>query len=508
MEASPARPRHEAGRTDPLRVQALVANCTQPPLPVSAATVPVEGQEVLVVEVPASPRVVGTTRGTYVRRALAGDGSPTCLPYHAHEMLAHEVDRGAVDWAALRVGGAEWSDLDPLEFERLRQMAGSAGGGADRLLGTLADREIASALGFTRHDAEVTTGALLLFGRVDAIRRFLPTHEAAFQVMRGLEVEVNDFLPYPLLRLAEEILTRFRARNSEEEADFGLLRVAVSAYSETAFREGLANALVHRDYTRRGAVHAQWSEDQLEISSPGGFPAGIRVDNLLVAPPHPRSPLLADAFKRAGLVERTGRGINRMFAEQLRVGRPAPDYGRTSNDHVVAILPGGPANMSVTKWVLEQENQQGAPLRVQELQVLAELLRERQMTTVELAAVVQRTDAEARNLLTRMVEKGWIQARGEGKARSWHLSAAVYRVLDAPSGYVRVRGFEPLQQEQMIIQYVQAHGQITRNETAELCGLSPDQSNRLLRRLVSAGKLGQRGENKGRVYVLPTRPSR
>lgn len=312
-----------------------------------------------------------------MRRALAGDGSPKCLPYHAHEMLAHEVDRGAVDWAALRVSGAEWSDLDPLEFERLRQMAGSTSGGADRILGTLADREITSALGFTRHDAEVTTGALLLFGKVDAIRRFLPTHEAAFQVMRGLEVEVNDFLPHPLLRLAEEMLTRFRARNSEAEADFGMLRVAVPAYSETAFREALANALVHRDYTRRGAVHAQWSEDQLEISSPGGFPAGIRVDNLLVAPPHPRSPLLADAFKRAGLVERTGRGVNRMFAEQLRVGRPAPDYGRTSDDHVVAILPGGPANMSMTKWVLEQENQQGAPLRVQELQVLAELLRER-----------------------------------------------------------------------------------------------------------------------------------
>ena len=122
----------------------------------------------------------------------------------------------------------------------------------------------------------------------------------------------------------------------------------------------LANALIHRDYTRRGAVYVQWNEDQLEISSPGGFPSGIRLDNLLVAPPHPRSPLLADAFKRIGLVERTGRGINRMFAEQLRLGRPAPDYGRSSDDQVVAVLPGGPANLSMTRWVLEQESQQGA----------------------------------------------------------------------------------------------------------------------------------------------------
>jgi predicted HTH transcriptional regulator/REP element-mobilizing transposase RayT len=350
-----------------------------------------------------------------------------------------------------------------------------------------------------------TAGTLLLFGRSEALRRFLPTHEAAFQVLRGLEVEVNDFLPYPLLRLAEEMFTRFQARNAEEELQFGMFRVAVSTYSETAFREALANGLIHRDYTQRGAVHVQWSEDQLEISSPGGFPSGIRLDNLLVAPPHPRSPLLADAFKRTGLVERTGRGINRMFAEQLRVGRPAPDYGRSSDAYVVAVLPGGPANLSMTRWVLEQENQQGMPLRLAELQVLTELVRERRATTTELARVMQRTDAEARNILARMVERGWIEARGDGKGRSWHLSAAVYRVLDAPAGYVRVHGFEPLQQEQMVLQYVDAHGQITRTEAAELCSLTPDQASRLLRRLVKEGKLELRGERRGSDYVRPTR---
>jgi ATP-dependent DNA helicase RecG len=498
-----ARPRHEAGHTNPLRVQALIGNMTQPPLSTVVNTVQVDRRELLVVEVPDSPRVVGTTRGLYVRRAIAGDGRPTCVPYHAHEMLAHEVDRGAVDWAALPTGGAIWEDLDPLEFERLRRLVATAGSGGDDLLASLSDREIASALGLTRHDAEVTTGALLLFGRVDALRRLVPTHDAAFQVLRGLDVEVNDFLPYPLLRLAEEIFARFRARNSAEELQFGLLRVGISTYSEAAFREALANALIHRDYTRRGAVHVQWNQDQLEIASPGGFPTGIRLDNLLVAPPHPRSPLLADAFKRTGLVERTGRGINRMFAEQLRVGRPAPDYGRSSDERVVAVLPGGPANMAMTRWVLEREQEQRTPLSLSELQVLAELMRERRATTGELARLVQRTEAETRNLLNRMVERGWIEARGDGRGRSWHLSAAVYRVLDAPAGYVRVRGFEPLQQEQMVLRYVEAHGQITRAQASDLCSLDSSQASRLLRRLAKAGALEPRGERRGTVYVRP-----
>jgi ATP-dependent DNA helicase RecG len=301
------------------------------------------------------------------------------------------------------------------------------------------------------------------------------------------------------------MFSRFQARNREEELQFGLLRVAVSTYSETAFREALANAFIHRDYTRRGAVHVQWTEEQLEISSPGGFPSGVRLDNLLVAAPHPRSPLLADAFKRTGLVERTGRGINRMFAEQLRFGRPAPDYGRSSDDHVVAVLPGGPANLSMARWVLEQESQRGTPLGLSELQVLAELVRERRATTAELAHLLQRTDAETRNFLTRMVERGWIEARGEGKGRSWHLSAAVYRVLEAPAGYVRVRGFDPLQQEQMVMQHVETYGHITRAEVADLCSLSSDQASRLLRRMASEGRLERRGERRGSVYVTSAR---
>src|SRR5262249_49386048 len=69
-----ARPRHESGRTDPLRLQALIANSTQPPVATSVSVVDVDGVSVIVIEIPDSPRVVGTTRGTYLRRAVGGDG--------------------------------------------------------------------------------------------------------------------------------------------------------------------------------------------------------------------------------------------------------------------------------------------------------------------------------------------------------------------------------------------------------------------------------------------------
>lgn len=119
-----------------------------------------DGVPVIVIEIPNSPWVVGTTRGTYLRRAIGGDGRPTCVPYHAHEMLAHEVDRGAVDYTSLPVHGATWEELDPLEFERVRRRVIEAGDRADSLLAGLSDREIAHTMGLVRgHDHMATPGS-------------------------------------------------------------------------------------------------------------------------------------------------------------------------------------------------------------------------------------------------------------------------------------------------------------------------------------------------------------
>jgi ATP-dependent DNA helicase RecG len=57
----------------------------------------------------------------------------------------------------------------------------------------------------------------------------------------------------------------------------------------------------------------------------------------------------------------------------------------------------------------------------------------------------------------------------------------------------------------MVLQYVDAHGQITRTEAADLCSLTPDQASRLLRRLAKEGKLKLRGERRGSEYVRPAR---
>jgi ATP-dependent DNA helicase RecG len=248
----------------------------------------------------------------------------------------------------------------------------------------------------------------------------------------------------------------------------------------------------------RGRRRTRWAWKRCS-PSPGGFPEGVRLDNLLVTPRRPRNPQLADAFKRAGIVERTGRGIDTIFLEQLRNGRPAPDYGRSTEVSVVLRLPGGAANLGFVRLVAEQSRADRA-LGLDELLLLNQLWVQRRLSTADAAAVIQKPEAEARTRLQRLVEFGLTEARGEGRSRSWHLAAATYRRLGEKSAYVRMRGFEPMQQEQMVLQYARRHGRITRSDAADLCQLEARQAGRLLSRMVAAGQLRRHGERKGSWY--------
>jgi ATP-dependent DNA helicase RecG len=498
-----ARPRHGA-RTEPDRVVALVAARTSPSVAVEVCEVPAQAETVLVLRVPPQRHTVGTSEGVFLRRSIGGDGRPSCVPMDGFAVQSLQADRGLLDPSAQVVADARWEHLDPLEFERFRRSVRERRTRSDESLLELPDLELAKALQVVDANGSVRgirLAALLLFGKEDAIRRFLPGHEVAFQLLQGLEVEINDFFRWPLLRVLEECETRVRVRNREQELMVGMLRVGVPDYPERALREALANALIHRDYQRLGAVHFQWHPDHIEITSPGGFPEGVRLDNLLVTTPRPRNPLLADAFKRAGIVERTARGIDTIFYDQLRNGRPAPSYLRSNEVTVSVLIPGGAANLEFVR-VLVTEAQQGRELRLDELLIVNTLWQARSVTTAEAAQLIQKPEVEARGALHRLVESGLVEDRGERKGRSWHLSAAAYRLLGDKAGYVRQRGFEPLQQEQMVLQYVEKHGRITRNEAAGLCRISGPQAYRLLDRLARQGLVTREGaRGRGVAYT-------
>ncbi len=483
---------------------AMIANSTVPPLSVRVEALEVEGHSVAKIMVPKSQQLVATSEGLLPRRRIKADGLLECVPFYPHEFARRQSDLGLVDYSALPVAAATSEDFDPLERERLRQAAERYGG--DRSLLGLSDDELDGALGlvcFEEGRPRPTVAGLVLLGREAALRRHLPTHEVAFQVLDGTDVRVNDFYPAPLLKTFERIEEQFHARVVENEIEVDLFRVPVPNYDRRAFREALINALVHRDYTRLGAIHVQWNGEGISISNPGGFVEGVTLDNLLVVAPRPRNPLLADAIKRIGLAERTGRGIDLIYQGLLRYGRPAPDYSRTTPLTVTVLLSGASADIGLLRTIIAEEKRLGHALPVESMIALALLRQERRADTRRLARQIQRDENMARQVLERLVEAGLVQAHGARKGRTYTLSPKIYQLMGETAAYVRQAGFDPIQQEQMVLQFVRTHGRITRRDAAALCQIGGFQAGRLLKKLVEGKKLVPQGKGRTASYTLP-----
>lgn len=483
---------------------ATVANLTRPPLVVRVNALNAGAIPLALIEVPKSRRIIATVNGVALRRRLRPDGSPENVPMYPSEFVSREVDLGLLDYSALPVEASIEEDLDPLERVRLRQMIERYRG--DQALLPLTDPELDEALGFmhVRGSRRIpTVSGLLVLGKERALKTHLPTHEVAFQVLEGTEVRVNTFHRTPLLRAFEHLDEQFRVRYVEQELAAGLFRVPIPNFDPRAFREALVNAFVHRDYTRLGAVHVLWEGDGITFSNPGGFPEGVTQENLLTVRPTPRNPILADAIKRIGIAERTGRGVDRIFEGLLRFGRPAPDYSASGATGVSVKLSGGQADLNFLKGVLMEERRRGEPLSVDALIVLTRLRHERRLATAELAHAIQRSEPTARTVLEKLVESGLIEAHGNTH-RSYTLSSRLYREFGESVAYVRQSGIEPIRQEEMVLRLVRTKGTIKRGEVIDLCRLTESQAKGLLARLVKDGRLVQEGQKRGAFYRLKT----
>jgi len=320
-------------------------------------------------------------------------------------------------------------------------------------------------------------------------------------VLAQQAVRFNEFRRFPLLKGLDWLETNFRPYNPEDELQVGLFRVPVPMVDMAAFREAVANALIHRDYHRLGAVHVRLEDDALVISNPGGLVEGVTLANLLVTEPRPRNPMLADAMKRIGVVERSGRGVDTIFRGMLKFGRPAPDYSRTDAHGVVVRLPTAPADLDFRRLVVEEERRRGTELPIDSLIALAAVRELKRVTADELAERIQRDAASAKRTLEALTEAGLVEAHGTTRGRSYTLSAAVYQRQGDKAAYTRQAGFAPIQHEQMVLSYVRQHGQIRRAEVMELCRLSEGQAKELIRKLKGRGELVQHGERRTAYYT-------
>lgn len=488
---------------DAVGLSAMIANRTVPPVSARAQIVGTEKTPVMQIDVPKSRSVVSTKSGKVLRRRMKVDGTPESVPMYPYEIATRLSDLGRLDFSAQPVPDATRDDFDPLERDRLRRIIGTYQS-SDRNLLELTDEELEKSLQLTvTVDGKTmpTLTGLLLLGKGESLKRFVPTHRASFQVMSGTDIKVNQDYAGPLLKTIEQINDMFSPWNPSAELSVGLFSMMVPEFDHRAFREALVNAFGHRDYTLLGRVRVQLDDAGLTIANPGGFVEGINIHNLLTAEPYGCNPCLMDALKRTGLAERTGRGIDRIFEGALNYGRPLPDYSRSNRRGVSVLLPRSVPDKAFVELLAEERERSGKSMSLDGLLILDKLKSERRCGFDVLSGSLDMSDQRLRTVLGQLTEAGLVESAGVGARRTYMLGAKVYRRSGRAMDYVRQSDIDRVRYPELIIKLMHEQKSVSKNDVMELLHLEGNQAYYQLRKLVLEGRAKKVGSGRNVRYA-------
>ena len=136
-------------------------------------------------------------------------------------------------------------------------------------------------------------------------------------------MERKSFEYISILDELEQVLQMFRRYYQYEKIE-GTERNVVDKIPEKAFREAIANALVHRMWDVKASIKVSMYSDRIEINSPGGLPEGIHEEEYLNGQISIlRNPIIGNVFFRLKYIEKFGTGIMRInYAYKDAIEKP------------------------------------------------------------------------------------------------------------------------------------------------------------------------------------------
>ena len=248
-------------------------------------------------------------------------------------------EEAGVDFSGGVCLGARLSDLDEAAIEafRVRWIEKS---GNKRLASLSQEQLLRDAEAIV--DDGITYAALVLFGRREALGRLLPQAEIVFEyrsseasgpAAQREEFRVGFFACYD--RLWELV----NLRNDRQYYQEGFFVFDIPTFNERVVREAVLNAVSHRNYQMGGSIFIRQYADRLVVESPGGFPRGITLENILDRQ-SPRNRRIAELLALCGLVERSGQGMNLMVELSIKEAKALPDFCGTDDNFVSVTLNG------------------------------------------------------------------------------------------------------------------------------------------------------------------------
>ena len=205
-----------------------------------------------------------------------------------------------------------------------------------------------------------------------------------------------------VLAVYEKALEVFKDYYQYEEIE-GANRKKIERIPEAAFREAIANALIHRAWDVESQIRVLMFDNRIEIISPGGLPSGITEDEYLSGKLSVlRNRNLANVFYRLGFVEIFGTGITRikqLYEEGLR----RPDF-EVSENTIKMVLPVLEKNLNLTE---------------DERKIYVILSKTMLKSISEIAPYVPFGKSKTTQLLKEMNKKGVVKIEGRGRGTKY-----------------------------------------------------------------------------------------
>lgn len=470
---------------------ALIANKTVPSISARAKIIETPRGSVMQIQLPKSRSVIASSKGRILRRRLKADGTPENIPMYPYEITSRLSDLRLLDFSIQPLEEATIQDFDPVNIERLKAIIQNRDG--DKALLGLSTEALLSTLHITTRVGDNTVPTLagmLLIGRETRMAELVPTMETVFQVLQGTDIVLNRSFRKPIIELIDIFDEYMHAYNPEKEMEYGFFRLSVPEFSVRAFREGLINAFAHRDYSMLGRVRVQIRDDSLTISNPGGFIEGITVENLIYAEPEGRNPGLSDALKRIGLVEKTGRGIDRIFEGSILFGRPCPDYSRSTSRTVELVIPRSKPDIKFSKMLMDEQNRRGKPLSIEDLLILSAIKENGRQTMKQLQSVTHIHPVQLRQTLEELEGVGLLEELVFPKARVFVFNGKFYDKQGGSPAYTKRSGSDWKKVEEKILHIGDLqNGILTKQDVVEKMRVSPGMAYQYLKKLQREGRI-------------------
>lgn len=263
-------------------------------------------------------------------------------PLGGEEILHLASGKGRGEFELEPVAGATLDDLDPDIIEEYLDKRKKR---SPRAIAETPEQVLVE-IGALDPQMHPTVAGMLLFGRRPQV--FLPKTGIQFMRFLGSRSEPGsqkasdqygrrEEIGGPLPRLIQETWELlWQYLNPTEEIN-GLARQEYTDYPPIAVREAFINAVAHRDYRIRGRqIEIHMYDDLLEITSPGGLPGYITLENI-VDEHFSRNPRIVNGLYYWGYIEELGTGIDRMMSEMARAGHPPPAFHETPFSFTVTL---------------------------------------------------------------------------------------------------------------------------------------------------------------------------